>query len=102
MGSRESLVQQHAEHIGTAQPEVGLGSLHLGGVGVQAVEQLLRYPEGEDVQALGIPRSLGSPPLFHGLCRQLLSHGLLRLPSHTALVRCPSTRRMQILLEKMV
>jgi hypothetical protein len=47
-GSRQALVQQHAEHIGVAQPQVGLGSLGLGRVGVQAAEQLFRHPEGED------------------------------------------------------
>ena len=62
----QPFVQQGPDHIGAAQPQVGLGGLHLGGVGVQAAEQLFRHPEGEDAHALGTLRSLGTSPLRRG------------------------------------
>lgn len=65
--STQSLIQPDTEHISPAQPQVGLGSLHLGGVGVEAAEQLFRHAEGEDVHTLVTRRSLGASPLFHWL-----------------------------------
>ena len=48
----QPLIQQHAEHISAAQPQVGLGGLYLGSVGVQSAQQLFRHPQGEDAYAL--------------------------------------------------
>jgi hypothetical protein len=71
------LIQQHAEHISAAQPQIGLGRLHPGSIGVQAAEQLFRYSEGEDVHALVARRSLGASPLWRGSGWRLCGHSLL-------------------------
>ena len=52
--------------IGTAQPQLGLGILHPGSVGIQAAEQLFRHSEGEDAHALVTRRSFGAFPLGRG------------------------------------
>jgi hypothetical protein len=76
----QPLIQQHAEHICAAQPQIGLGRLHPGSIGVQAVEQLFRHSEGEDVHALVTRLSPGASPRCHGLGWRLFGHGLLLSP----------------------
>jgi hypothetical protein len=61
--STQPLIQQHPQHIGTAQSQVGLGRLHLGGLGGQTAQQLFRHPQGEDVHTLVTWGVLGTSPL---------------------------------------